>query len=202
MGSSSVNSEVIAAVANINMSVDNVDIAEDGEVSNYHQVLREEARQRKARSETVRKRIAANGFALRKTLTGETIKGYYPSPLSMEEMSIADLLSEIPDEDLLFVSSIKDRIYMPAEFFQKWIRPTIRVQKALKQSQDQELPGGMEAAMLASIFDQSVMDLTKPNNSNLADNRALRAMVWHTQDDTILINSFQWKKVGETSQKD
>ena len=183
MGSSSVNSEVIAAVANINMSVDNMDIAEDGEISDYHQVLREEARQRKARSETVRKRIADNGFALRKTLMGETIKGYYPSPLSMEEMSIADLLSEIPDEDLLFVGSIKDRIYMPAEFFQKWVRPTIRVQKALKQSQDQELPGGMEAAMLASIFDQSVMDFTKPNNGNLANNRALRAMVWHTKDD-------------------
>ena len=183
MGSSSVNSEVIAAVANINMSVDNVDIAEDGEISDYQQVLREQARQRKARSETVRKRIADNGFALRKTLMGETIKGYYPSPLSMEEMSIADLLSEIPDEDLLFVSSIKDRIYMPAEFFQKWVRPTIRVQKALKQSQDQELPGGMEAAMLASIFDQSVMDFTKPNNGNLANNRALRAMVWHTKDD-------------------
>ncbi len=71
---------------------------------------------------------------------------------------------------------------MPAEFFQKWIRPTIRVQKALKRSQDQELPGGMEAAMLASIFDQSVMDLSKPINGNLADNRALRAMVLHTKD--------------------
>ena len=50
MGSSSVNSEVIAAVANINMSVDDVDIAEDGEISDYQQVLREQARQRKARS--------------------------------------------------------------------------------------------------------------------------------------------------------
>lgn len=129
MGSSSVNSEVIAAVANINMSVDNVDIAEDGEISDYQQVLREEARQRKARSETMRKRIADNGFALRKTLMGETIKGYYPSPLSMEEMSIADLLSEIPDEDSLFVSSIKDRIYMPAEFFQKWFAPLSECKK-------------------------------------------------------------------------
>ena len=54
MGSSSVNSEVIAAVANINMSVEKVDNAEDGEISDFHQVLREEARQRKARSETVR----------------------------------------------------------------------------------------------------------------------------------------------------
>jgi hypothetical protein len=41
----------------------------------------------------------------------------------------------------------------------------------------------MEAAMLASIFDQSVMDFNKPINGNLADNRALRAMVLHTKDD-------------------
>jgi hypothetical protein len=58
------------------------------------------------------------------------------------------------------------------------------VQKALKQSQDQGLPGGMEAAMLASIFEQSIMDWDKPNNGNLTDIRALRAMVIHTRDDT------------------
>jgi hypothetical protein len=147
MSSSSVESEAIAALATISMSVDNAQGAEDGEISDYQQVLKEEARQRKARSKTVRKRIADNCFALRRTLMGETIKGYYHSPLSMEEISIADVMSEIPDEDLPFVSSINDRIYMPVEFFQKWVRPTIRVQKALKQSQDRELPGGMEAAM-------------------------------------------------------
>ncbi len=102
----------------------------------------------------------------------------------MEEMSIAVTMSEIPDEDLPHVDTIQDRVYMMADFFRKWVRPTIRVQKALKQSQDQELPGGMEAAMLASIFDQSVMDLNRPNNGNLADIRALRAMVIHTKDDT------------------
>jgi hypothetical protein len=164
MSSSSVESETIASMAAFNMSVDNVHNAEDGEAMNPFQVLKERAHQQKARSEVVRKRIAENGFALRRTLMGESIKRYYSSPVAMEEMSIADILSEIPDEDLPFVSSVKDRIYMPAEFFQKWIRPTIRVQKALKRSQDQELPGGMEAAMLASIFDQSVMDLNKPIN--------------------------------------
>ncbi len=37
--------------------------------------------------------------------------------------------------------------------------------------------------MLASIFDQSVMDLNKPISINMADNEALRAMVYHTKDD-------------------
>ena len=139
MSSSSVESETIASMATIDMSVDNVHNAEDGEAMNPFQVLKERARQQKARSEVVRKRIAENGFALRRTLMGESIKRYYSSPLAMEEMSIADIMSEIPDEDLPFVSSVKDRIYMPAEFFQKWIRPTIRAQKALKRSHDQEL---------------------------------------------------------------
>jgi hypothetical protein len=93
-------------------------------------------------------------------------------------------MSEIPDEDLAHVVSIQDRIYMTADFVRKWILPTIRVQKALKQSQDQELPGGMEAAMLASIFEQSIMDRNKPIDGNLADIRALRAMVIHTRDNT------------------
>jgi hypothetical protein len=58
------------------------------------------------------------------------------------------------------------------------------VQKALKEAQDGKLPGGMEPAFLASIFDQSVMDFNKPVSTNLADNRALRSMVIHTKDDT------------------
>ncbi len=57
------------------------------------------------------------------------------------------------------------------------------MRKALEQSQNKELLGGMEAAMLASILDQSVMDLNKPISTNMADNEALRAMVYHTKDD-------------------
>jgi hypothetical protein len=57
------------------------------------------------------------------------------------------------------------------------------VRKALEQVHKGELPGGIEAAMLASIFDQSIMDLNKPISANIADNKALRAMVYHTKDD-------------------
>ncbi len=166
------------------MPVDNNQGAEDGEVPNLIEVRKEEARQREIRRETFCKRLASNGSALRKTLMGETIKGLYPSPLRAEEMSITDIMSEIPDEDLPHVGTIQDRVYMAADFFRKWVRPTIRVQKALKQFQDQGLPGGMEAAMLASIFDESVIDLNRPINGNLADVTVLRAMVIHTNDDT------------------
>ncbi len=57
------------------------------------------------------------------------------------------------------------------------------MRKALEQAQKGELPGGMEAAMLASIFDQSIMNLNNAISTNIADNEALRAMVYHTKDD-------------------
>ncbi len=44
----------------------------------------------------------------------------------------------------------------------------------------------MEASMLASIFDQSVIDLNGSISGNLADIRALRAMVVHTNNDLTL----------------
>jgi hypothetical protein len=59
----------------------------------------------------------------------------------MEEMSIEDIMKEIPLEDLRYAGTVKDRVYMPVSFVQKWVLPTIRVQKALKESQDGKSPG-------------------------------------------------------------
>ncbi len=117
--------QAIAAVATIDMSVDNTQGAEDGEVPDLIEVRKEEARQREIRRETFRKRLAENSSALRRTLMGETIKGLYPSPFRMEDLSIADIVSEIPDEDLPHVGTIQDRVYMTADFFRKWALPTI-----------------------------------------------------------------------------
>jgi hypothetical protein len=183
MGSSSVKTEIIAATAAVDITVDEGQPNEDQDLYDYNDEIDKEKHQRRMARLALREQISENGYALRATLKNEIIKGYFPSPLAMEEMYIEDIMAEIPAEDLRYVGSIKDRIFMPAEFFQRWVRPTIRVQKALKQSQNQELPGGMEAAMLASIFDQSVMDLNKPISSNMADDEALRAMVYHTKDD-------------------
>jgi hypothetical protein len=108
MSSSSVKAEAIATMATIHMSVDNNQGAEDGEVPDLIEVREDEARQREIRRETFCKRLASNGSALRKTLTGETIRGLYPSPLHVEEMSITDMMSEIPDKDLPHVGTIQD----------------------------------------------------------------------------------------------
>jgi hypothetical protein len=62
----------------------------------------------------------------------------------MEEMSVEDIMSEIPTEDLLQVGTTRDRIFMPASFVQKYILPTVKVQKALILHADNNLPGGFE----------------------------------------------------------
>ena len=86
-------------------------------------------------------------------------------------MSPEDTLSEIPKEDLHEVGMVQRRIFMPASFVQKWIIPTIRARNALK---DQVfMPGGHETAMLFSIFDQSILDTTKPRQQLDEDDHAL-----------------------------
>ncbi len=101
------------------------------------------------------------------------------------EMSPEDILSEIPNEELRNVGVVKGLLIMPPSFVQKYILPAIKMRKALKQSNEGNLPGGIETAIMFSFFDQSVMDLTKSTGENLADNSALRAVVNHVRNDNV-----------------
>jgi len=139
MGSSSVKTEIIAATAAVDIAIDEGQQSDD-DLYDYNRELERERHERRMARLALRDQISENGFALRKALKNESIKGYFPSPLQMEEVSIEDIMTEIPVEDLRYVGSIKDRIYMPALFFQKWVLSTIRVRKALEQAQKGELP--------------------------------------------------------------
>jgi hypothetical protein len=103
-----------------------------GELIDYNEVDELAVRSPETNRKLLRDALAENGFALRKVLLSEPIVNHYASPLAMEKMSVEDIMSESPTEDLLQVGTIKDRIFMPASFPQKWILPTIKVQKALK----------------------------------------------------------------------
>ncbi len=159
LGSSSVETEIIDATAAVDIAVDKCQQSDDQELYDYNREIDKEKHERRMARLELRDQLSENGFALRKALKNESIKGYFPSPLEMEEMTIEDIMAEIPAEDLRYVGNIKDMIFMPALYFQTWALPTIRVRKALEQSQNKELPAGMEAAMLASIFDQSVREI-------------------------------------------
>jgi hypothetical protein len=141
MSSSSVETEIIVATAAVDIAVEDGQLSDDQDPYDHDRVLDKERHERRMARLALRDQLSENGFALRRELKNESIKGYFPSPLEMEEMSIEDVMTEIPVEDLRYVGSIKDRIYMPALFFQKWVLPTIRVRKALEQSQKEEFPG-------------------------------------------------------------
>jgi hypothetical protein len=126
MSSPSVETEIIVATATVDMAVEEGQLSDDQDSSyDRNRLLDKEKHERRMARLALRDQISENGFALRRELKNESIKGYFPSPLEMEEMSVEDIMTEIPVEDLRYVGSVKDRIYMPASFFQKWILPTI-----------------------------------------------------------------------------
>jgi hypothetical protein len=94
-----------------------------GELIDYNEVDELAVRSPETNRKLLRDALAENGFALRNVLSSEPIVNHYAAPLAMEKMSI---MSEIPTEDLFHVGTIKDRIFMPASFAQKWILPTIK----------------------------------------------------------------------------
>ncbi len=96
-------------------------------------------------------------------------------------MSIEDILGEIPKEDLHEVGTVQRHIFMPASFVQKWIIPTIRARNALKEH-GTKMPGGIETAMLFSIFDQSILDPTKSRQQLDEEAHSLRELVACAQD--------------------
>jgi hypothetical protein len=76
---------------------------------------------------------------------------------------------------------VQRRIFMPTSFVQKWIIPTIRARNALEEH-GPRIPGGIETAMLFSIFDQSILDLTKSRQQLDEGAYSLRALVACAQD--------------------
>ncbi len=120
-------------------------------------------------------------------LMDEQIQAHYVSPMSTEnEMSVEDMLAEIPEEDLQSVAIVQGHIYMPLPFARKYILPTLRVHKALSAVKDGSLPEGIETAMLYSIFDQSIIDFAGKGSDLTTDDSVIRAVMAYATDDTTI----------------
>jgi hypothetical protein len=132
----------------------------------------------------LREIFATKGKEYRTLLKSERVKDLFMSPMTVE-MSAEDIMSEIPPEELHNVGMVKGLLIMPPSFVQKYILPAIKVRKALKQSNEGNLPGGIETAIMFSFFEDAVMDFTKSTGDNLTDNAAIRAMVNHAKNDTL-----------------
>ncbi len=172
--------------ANAADAANNGDTSEEDSLLDFNDEEAVEAAEKAAQQKALKeKMLTNNGFTLRNLLRSEKVKEHFTSPFSKEdEMSLKDILSEIPKEDLHEVGMVQRRIYMPASFVQKWATPTIRACNALNDH-GTRLPGGFEMAMLFSIFDQSILDLTKSRQQLDEDDHALRAIVACAQDANI-----------------
>ena len=101
----SVSTEANAAGAADNIDMESANSEEDttevDELSDYNEQEEIEAARKAAEQKALKEMLTNNGFALRNILRSEKVKGHYTSPFSKEdEMSLEDILSEIPKEDL------------------------------------------------------------------------------------------------------
>jgi hypothetical protein len=93
------------------------DTSEIDELIDYNEQEEIEAAKRAAEQKALKEMLTNNGFTLRNILRSEKVKGHFTSPFSKENaMSLEDILSEIPKEDLHEVGMVQRRIYMPASF--------------------------------------------------------------------------------------
>jgi hypothetical protein len=95
---------------------DNTD-TDESELLDYNEQEAVEAAEKAARKKALKEMLTNNGFTLRNLLRTEHVKAHYISPLSKEdEMSVEDILSEIPKKDLHEVGIVQGRIFVPASF--------------------------------------------------------------------------------------
>jgi hypothetical protein len=157
---------------------DLIDYNEDGTAAAV------EAAAKADRLKNLREMFASQGKEYRTLLKSEKVKDLFTSTMTVE-MSAEDILSETPREELHNVGVVKGLLIMPPGFVQKYILPAIKVRKALKQSNEGNLPGGIETAIMFAFFDDSVMDYTNTIGDNLTENAMIRAMVNHAKNDTL-----------------
>jgi hypothetical protein len=119
--------ETAPTEANAADAANNGDTSDEDSLIDFNDEEAVEAAEKAARNKALKEMLTNNGFTLRNLLRSEKVKGHFTSPFSKEnEMSLEDILSEIPKEDLHEVGMVQRRIYIPASFVQKWIIPTIR----------------------------------------------------------------------------
>jgi hypothetical protein len=96
MSSSSVETEIIAATAAVDIAIEDGQLSDEQNPYDRDKVLDREKHERRMARLALRDLISENGFALRRELQNEFIKGCFPVPLEMEEISVEDIMTEIP----------------------------------------------------------------------------------------------------------
>ena len=78
MSSSSVEAEIVAATAAVDIVVEDGQLSDDQDSHDRERMLCREKQEREMARLKLRDLISENGFALRRELKNESIKGYFP----------------------------------------------------------------------------------------------------------------------------
>ncbi len=78
MSSSSAEAEIIAATAAVDIVVEDGQLSDDQDSHDRERLLYNKKQEREVKRRAVRDLISENGFALRRELKNESIKGYFP----------------------------------------------------------------------------------------------------------------------------
>jgi hypothetical protein len=101
--------------------------------------------------------------------------------------SLAEILQLVPIGDAEQISEFQGLVYIPMQFLEKYLLPTMQMRKLLEtdnQSGDktptgnEPLPGGPETAIMYSLYHQ-----TTYTQATTLDNK-LRSLVTHSDTDT------------------
>jgi hypothetical protein len=93
--------ETALTEANAADAASNGDTSEEDSLIDFNDEEAVKAAEKAAQIKALKEMLTNNGFTLRNILRSEKVKQHFTSPFSKEnEMSLEDILSEIPKEDL------------------------------------------------------------------------------------------------------
>ena len=133
--------------------------------------------------EALNQRLSENGFKMRMKVWADPAQSFRPISMIASSMTLAETLREVPLEDAEQISEFQGLVYMPAQFMQKYLLPTMQIRKLLETESelargDQPLPGGPETAIMYALYHQA-----KSTQATTLDSR-LRSLITHSHTDT------------------
>ena len=129
-------------------------------------------------------KLAENGFKMRMKVYADPEQSYKYITMKPPNRSLAEILQLVPFEDAAQISEFQGLVYMPQQFLEKYLLPTMQIRKLLETENipdqgKQPLPGGPETAIMYSLYRQSTAC-----RSTEMDNK-LRSLIAHSVTDTV-----------------
>ena len=91
--------------------------------------------------EALSNKLSENGYKMRMKVWSDPSQSFRPRPMMAPTRTLAEILQTIPLEDAAQVSEFQGLIYMPQQFLEKYLLPTMQIRKLLET--ESELNRGM-----------------------------------------------------------